>query len=96
MLRSLEYAIETACATQPELADELRVALDARGHFLDGYFRSALGHERPVVPAGAEPRRGWLRCLELEKALYELDYEANNRPAWAHIPARGILQLLKV
>ncbi len=31
----------------------------------------------------------------LEKAAYELRYEANNRPDWVQIPARGILQLLE-
>jgi maltose alpha-D-glucosyltransferase/alpha-amylase len=36
----------------------------------------------------------WLSFFELEKALYELEYEVNNRPAWAHIPLRGILRAL--
>ena len=31
----------------------------------------------------------------LEKAAYELRYEANNRPDWVQIPAQGILQLLE-
>jgi maltose alpha-D-glucosyltransferase/alpha-amylase len=31
----------------------------------------------------------------LEKAAYELRYEANNRPDWVQIPARGIMQLLE-
>ncbi len=30
----------------------------------------------------------------LEKALYELRYELNNRPDWARIPLHGILQIL--
>ena len=29
-----------------------------------------------------------------EKALYELQYELNNRPDWAYIPLKGILNLL--
>jgi maltose alpha-D-glucosyltransferase/alpha-amylase len=29
----------------------------------------------------------------LEKALYELLYELNNRPAWLRIPLAGILTL---
>jgi maltose alpha-D-glucosyltransferase/alpha-amylase len=30
----------------------------------------------------------------LDKALYELNYELNNRPDWARIPLGGILDLL--
>jgi predicted trehalose synthase len=30
----------------------------------------------------------------LEKALYELDYELNNRPDWVRIPLTGIFELL--
>jgi maltose alpha-D-glucosyltransferase/alpha-amylase len=32
--------------------------------------------------------------LLLEKALYELAYEVNNRPQWVRIPLRGIRALL--
>ncbi len=35
-----------------------------------------------------------LDVMLLEKALYELRYEANNRPDWIRIPALGITQLL--
>jgi maltose alpha-D-glucosyltransferase/alpha-amylase len=31
----------------------------------------------------------------LEKAIYELRYELNNRPEWVNIPLLGILQLLE-
>lgn len=31
----------------------------------------------------------------LEKAMYELNYELNNRPAWVPIPVQGILRLLE-
>lgn len=36
-----------------------------------------------------------LDAFVLEKAVYELSYELNNRPDWARIPLRGILQLLE-
>jgi maltose alpha-D-glucosyltransferase/alpha-amylase len=31
----------------------------------------------------------------LEKAIYELGYELNNRPSWVGIPLGGISQLLQ-
>jgi maltose alpha-D-glucosyltransferase/alpha-amylase len=37
-----------------------------------------------------------LRALSLEKAVYEVAYELNNRPNWVPIPLQGILDLLKV
>ena len=36
-----------------------------------------------------------LNIYLLEKALYELGYELNNRPDWVRIPLAGILQLLE-
>ena len=35
-----------------------------------------------------------LRIFLLEKAVYELGYEINNRPDWVMIPLRGIRQIL--
>jgi predicted trehalose synthase len=35
-----------------------------------------------------------LAALELEKALYELRYELNNRPDWVRWPLAGISRLL--
>jgi predicted trehalose synthase len=32
----------------------------------------------------------------LEKAIYELGYELNNRPDWIRIPLQGILDLIGV
>jgi maltose alpha-D-glucosyltransferase/alpha-amylase len=39
--------------------------------------------------------RGLLRLFELEKVLYELRYEHNNRPDWLHVPLAGILGMLR-
>ena len=36
-----------------------------------------------------------LAIFELEKAVYELRYELNNRPDWVAIPAAGIVRLLE-
>lgn len=36
-----------------------------------------------------------LGAFLLEKAIYEVGYELNNRPDWLTIPLRGVQQLLK-
>jgi len=36
-----------------------------------------------------------MNILLLEKAIYELSYELNNRPDWVGLPIEGILQLIK-
>jgi maltose alpha-D-glucosyltransferase/alpha-amylase len=41
----------------------------------------------------AEETRLLLDVMLIEKALYELRYELNNRPSWARIPVRGLLDL---
>jgi predicted trehalose synthase len=35
-----------------------------------------------------------LRLFLIEKAVYELRYELNNRPTWVHIPLAGLAGLL--
>jgi len=52
-----------------------------------------------VLEDGAAPAEGdglWflLDCFVLEKAIYEIGYELNNRRAWLRIPLTGILQIL--
>ena len=39
--------------------------------------------------------RGVLQLAEIEKVLYELRYEAANRPDWIHIPVQGLMSLLE-
>jgi trehalose synthase-fused probable maltokinase len=95
MLRSFEYALETAGGGDAALVDRLRSALRPRERFLSGYETSEAAVAAGCVPADPHARRQWIRFFELDKALYELDYEMNNRPAWAAIPLRGILQAIE-
>ena len=63
-----------------------------RDAFIDGYLATA--EERLLPPS----RSGFDRLLalfELEKLVYELRYEARNRPEWASIPVVGLLRLLE-
>lgn len=49
------------------------------------------GAQAVVTP---ERRRALLNALELDKALYEVVYEARNRPDWLEIPLRGVETLV--
>jgi maltokinase len=63
----------------------------AREVFLSGY-RSRV--EPTLLPPGVEATEKLLAVFELEKAVYELRYELNNRPDWVPIPVAGIVRLL--
>jgi maltose alpha-D-glucosyltransferase/alpha-amylase len=68
--------------------------LCASSAFVDAYFTAVDG--ALFVPAANAERDALLEMFVLDKALYELNYELNNRPDWVRIPLRGILDLLNV
>jgi maltose alpha-D-glucosyltransferase/alpha-amylase len=90
MLRSFSYAAAAGfgTATSKERDEWERVAAEA---FLAGY-RNAIGNTTNVDP---QIEAQLLRAFVLEKALYEIVYEVNNRPDWIAIPLSGILGLLR-
>jgi predicted trehalose synthase len=63
-----------------------------REGFVDGYL--SIADERLLPPSRAGFDR-LLALFELEKLVYELRYEARNRPDWASIPLVGLLRLLE-
>ncbi len=63
-----------------------------RDAFLSGYFRAV---DAALLPPGEANSRTLLTVFELEKAVYELRYELNNRPDWVRIPVAGIARLLE-
>jgi maltokinase len=62
----------------------------AREQFLEGYRDTV---EQSLVPSGTSMDK-LLSVFELEKAVYELRYELNNRPDWVRIPVAGIVRML--
>ena len=59
--------------------------------FLRGYLDTA--GDRAFTPRG-DAWRTLLCMFVLDKALYELEYELNNRPDWVRIPLAGISKLI--
>ncbi|HSO07362.1 MAG TPA: maltose alpha-D-glucosyltransferase [Pelomicrobium sp.] len=102
MLRSFDYAAATALKARahqpPEKAAQLAEAIgewkrSATAAFLDGYGKAA--GDCASLPRDAADRNRLLNLFLLEKALYELRYELDNRPQWLVIPIRGLLDLLQ-
>ena len=61
--------------------------------FLHGYFEN-MG-ENNFIPKDKEDYNILLDTFLLEKAVYELNYELNNRPDWVLIPIRGIRSIIE-
>jgi len=103
MLRSFHYAAfgtllnpRVGGAVRPE--DVARLEPWANFWYLwvaATYLRAYLAeaHGQPFVPADREGVEALLDRSVLQKVLYELDYELNNRPEWVSIPLRGLLDL---
>ncbi len=79
LLRSLDYAARTAARHDPVAAEEWLAA--ARRALLSGYGE---------VDASEV---ALLKAFELEKACYEVRYEANNRPDWIDLPVAAVERL---
>jgi maltose alpha-D-glucosyltransferase/alpha-amylase len=103
MIRSFHYAAYTALFGEYGIVrHEDHVELEpwaqawylwVSATFLRTYLETA--GQAPFIPPTEEQLRVLSNALLLEKALYELGYEANNRPDWIKIPIRGILQFLE-
>ncbi|MFZ0668161.1 MAG: putative maltokinase, partial [Acidimicrobiales bacterium] len=102
MLRSFHYASRAAAI---RVGRTLTVNTDGKldpwlslwyrgvaGSFISSYMNTI--PEDSVILDNRADTGSLLEFLLFEKALYELGYEANNRPDWIDIPARGILDLL--
>jgi trehalose synthase-fused probable maltokinase len=102
MLRSFAYAAQAAKFRAEEaapadrglgerLASWAEVWEDGvRSAFLEGYLAETWNHGATFLPRGREALEAVLRAYELDKAIYELNYEITHRPAWVRIPLEGM------
>jgi maltose alpha-D-glucosyltransferase/alpha-amylase len=102
MLRSFDYAAATTAASRvpgSEQATERQVRLVEKFRraaglaFLDAYRQVLRAASRPWVEPQVEA--SLLDLFLLEKAAYEIRYEAANRPAWIGIPLAGIARVTR-
>ncbi|MGH6918139.1 MAG: putative maltokinase, partial [Geminicoccaceae bacterium] len=101
MVRSFDYAAWSAVLVQAEFAPnsmEIVLALAERWRkatedaFLDSYRATIEGCIS--YPEDQGEARQLLELFVLEKALYEICYEAANRPGWLTIPIKGVAGVL--
>jgi maltose alpha-D-glucosyltransferase/alpha-amylase len=101
MLRSFDYAawvaLDDASNHAPEPPAHVLAAArewyrSAFADFLESY--DAVARTSPAHPPDPATARAQLELFLLQKALYEICYEAASRPAWVTIPLRGVLDLL--
>jgi maltokinase len=91
MLRSFAYAASASRLLRGDPAPE-GWEEEAREGFLEAYMDAV---DPTLLPAGRPATEKLLQIFELEKAVYELRYELNNRPDWVPIPVAGIARLLE-
>jgi maltokinase len=82
MLRSFDYAARHQLLGHP---DRAALELPARGWVRHNTDAFCAGY---AEVSGVDPRAHavLLRALEFDKAVYEVGYEARNRPSWLPIP----------
>jgi maltose alpha-D-glucosyltransferase/alpha-amylase len=101
MIRSFSYAAYASLFAftvhAPDDYDRLEPWADtwqywASDAFLKGYLAAMA--DAALIPGDAGVRQRMLSAFMVDKALYELSYELNNRPEWVRIPLVGIRKLI--
>ncbi|MFN2621653.1 MAG: maltose alpha-D-glucosyltransferase [Chthoniobacterales bacterium] len=100
MMRSFQYAAYSAL-WQPAMRVEDVPFLERWADlwyrqmssvFLQSYLAATDGAD--FIPPDQEDFQVMLEAYLLDKAVYEIGYELNNRPSWVVIPIRGIKHIL--
>jgi maltose alpha-D-glucosyltransferase/alpha-amylase len=102
MIRSFHYAAYLTLHKEASVRTPEKASLEkwadlwyrcVSGAFLKTYFDVMEGSG--LIPQSREELEIMLKAFLLDKAVYEIGYELNNRPQWVWIPIRGIRQLLE-
>lgn len=100
MLRSFAYVAEASLRDGRQRAQDAEIlrpwamewAAWTGAAYVESYLSEVSG--APFIPKGADLRM-LVDFYTLEKCIYEIGYEMNNRPDWLSIPVAGLLALAK-
>ncbi|MGV8877700.1 MAG: maltose alpha-D-glucosyltransferase [Sphingobacteriaceae bacterium] len=102
MLRSFHYAAYGSLYLDNQIRSEditkLLPFVEQWYHYMSGFFMKTYLEtvdDSLIIPKKKEDLGILLQTYELQKAIYELNYELNNRPGWAMVPLRGIKAIMK-
>jgi len=93
MVRSLDYAFASVRMEGGEGEDGsplVDLARQAQQAYITAYVESVTRGNSAILPADARMFSSALSIYLIEKALYEVRYELDNRPDWAEIPLQAI------
>ncbi|NKE71173.1 maltose alpha-D-glucosyltransferase [Candidatus Manganitrophus noduliformans] len=102
MIRSFHYKAYSGLVTQASIRPEDVPVLEpwadlwyryTSAAFLRSYLDTA--GDAPFIPKEREDIEVLLNTFLLDKAVYEIGYELNNRPEWIMIPLKGITHLME-
>ncbi len=96
MLRSFDYA--AAVVDRKSRESHAHLAEARRTAFLESFVARATeafltGYRTTVGQADSPADHPLLQLFLLEKAAYEVVYEATNRPTWIDVPLRGLARI---
>jgi len=101
MLRSLHYAAYGSLyldnQVRPEDVKKLLPFVEQWYHYMSGFFMQGYFEtvkDNSIIPQQKEDLETLIQTFLLQKAVYELNYELNNRPGWVMVPLRGIKAIM--
>ncbi|HLE00390.1 MAG TPA: putative maltokinase [Bdellovibrionota bacterium] len=97
MLRSYHYAVNHEYLKRGSPPQMKRAVEDWYDKVADRFWRAykETAKNSGFLPKASTDAQGLLDVFLLEKGMYELKYELNNRPDWAAIPIQGLLKILQ-
>ena len=102
MIRSFHYAVFSVLVNDKSIRPEDSESLEQWAelwsfyvgqHFYELYAREIKG--KGLIPKEPQQQALLLRAYLMDKAIYELNYELNNRPEWVGIALKGLHRLLE-